>query len=70
MNKLYELITHDATVFIGMIIFMFGALIGVTNIANENPIIYFREYVNIIVTLSPFIFMVWLALKNSIDDHK
>jgi|TARA_R110002012_G_scaffold297157_1_gene495024 hypothetical protein len=70
MNKLYELITHESTVFIGMIIFIFGALIGVTNIANENPIIYFREYVNVIVTLSPFIFMVWLALKNSIDDHK
>ena len=70
MNKLYELITHESTVFIGMIIFIFGALIGVTNIANENPIIYFREYVNVIVTLSPFIFMVWLALKNSINDHK
>ena len=69
MNKLYELITHESTVFIGMVIVIFGAFVGITDYVDDNPIIYFREYVNFTVMFSPFIFLVWLALKNSIDNN-
>jgi len=72
MNKSFKFIvdciTHESTVLIVFMIIAAGVLIGVTNLTDAAPIIRFDRYVNFIVIISPIIFMVWLALKNKIDD--
>ena len=74
MNKSFKFIvdciTHESTVLIVFMVGFFGVLIGVTNLVDTAPTIRFDRYINFIVVISPIIFMVWLALKNHLDNDK